>query len=326
MRRGDWAREMAAIREAADDDVIAVLRLEKLGVPQRTSYRRCQEDGPWLPMLPGILKLTTGPPTRRQRQIAALLHAGEGAMITGPGGLRLHGMRRAEETDTVHVLVDWSRQVRSTGFAVIERTSRLPEPQQRDGLAVAPLVRCLTDTVRRIKNENALSALLTEPVQRRLLLVDEIREELDAGCRRGTAAPRAVLGAVARGVRSPAEFDALEFWDSLGLGPAEWNIPLLDPEDLSLIAVPDAVVRKVGFAWEIDSVEEHFATIQQVLATKRRRQRLFDRNVYVVSTRPSERRTDPRGVRREIEKGLEIASRMPDPDVVYGEPPTGRRR
>ncbi|MDL5155681.1 hypothetical protein [Actinomycetospora termitidis] len=326
MRRGDWARDMAAIRDAADDDVIAVRRLETLGVPQRTSYRRCEEDGPWLPLLPGILKLTSGPPTRRQRQIAALLHAGDGAMITGQGGLRLHGMRRAEESDAVHVLVDWSRQVRSSGFAVIERTSRLPPSEQRDGLAVAPLVRCLTDAVRRLRHENAISALMTEPVQRRLLGVEEIREELDTGCRRGTAAPRAVLGAVGRGVRSPAEFDALGFWDSLGLVPAEWNVPLLDPDDLSVIAVPDAVVRDVGFAWEIDSVEEHFATVEQVLATKRRRQRLFDRNLYVVSTRPSERRNDPRGVRREIEKGLEIAARMPEPNVVYGEPRPVRAR
>lgn len=323
MRRGAWAEDMAALRREADDDVIAVRRLEQLGVPQRTSYRRCQQDGPWWWLLPGIVKLTSGPPTWRQMLVAALLHAGDDAVITGLAGLRLHRLRRIEEPPSIHLLVPWTRQVRSHGFALIERTKRMPPRVERDGLPVAHLVRCLTDTVRRMKDHDRISALITDPVQRELLVVEQIHDELEAGCRRGTAAPRAVLGAVRLGVRSPAEFGAFEFWNSHDFPEALWNIPLLAPGDRSLIAIPDALVKDVGFAWEQDSVQEHFATRAQVLATRRRRQRLFDHNVYVLSSRPNDLVDDPKGVRREIEKGLEIAAGMPEPDVLYGEP--GRR-
>jgi hypothetical protein len=284
VRHGGWADDLAKLREASWDGVIRAPHLVRLGVPERTVYRRTQEDGPWTLMLPATIMLSNGTPTRRELEIAALLYAGRDAVLTGLGGARHHGIRRGEDPATVHVLIPNHRQVVSAGHVVIERTRRMPRPLLRDGLPVAPLARCLIDQARRMKDLTAIAALFTEAVQQRRVMPDMLRVELDLASRKGTAAPRRVLPAVEDGVLSPAEFEARELWNSTqGLPPIAWNVAVYD-ERGRFVARVDGLVEEIGFVWEIDSLEHHFATPDQLREMAERQRLLRSVGLHVVST------------------------------------------
>lgn len=318
MRRGMWARDIDALRIASWDDVISARELVELGVPERTVYRRTQQDGPWTLLLPGTIMLTKGTPTPRQWEIAALVYAGDGAMLTGLSGMRHHGLRRGGVPTFDHVLITLDRRVLSSGRATIERTIRLPRPVERDGLPVAPLARCIVDRVRRLKDPEAIAAVVTEPVQRRMVTVEALWRELEIGSRKGTAAPRRVLEAAREGVLSPAEFNARALWESFDdLPPIEWNMDVLD-ENGHFVATVDGLVREHGFVWEIDSVEQHFATPEQVRATVERQRRLRAVGLHVLSTRPTQGRDDPHGVHEDIRANLRVAAALPPARVIYG--------
>lgn len=304
---------------AVDHGVITVRALELLGVPESTTYRRCLPGGPWVRLGPGIVALQSGPPSRQQLEIAALLHAGPGAMLTGMSAGRHHGLRRGPDPVDVHVLVHHSRQVRSHGLFVVERTRRMPTPQWRGGMPVAPIARAVCDEARRWRDPQTIAALFAEPVQQRRVLPSMLRRELDAGSRKGTATPRRVLGGVDAGARSAAEYSGREWWLAQPeLPAARWNVRVLDDQG-RLVAIVDALVEDVGFAWEIDSVEEHFATPEQVADTAARRRALRAVGLFVVSTRPSQWRDDPVGVLRDLRDGLAMAALLPAPNVVYAD-------
>jgi hypothetical protein len=117
-------------------------------------------------------------------------------------------------------------------------------------------------------------------------------------------------------VWSPAEFGARELWEAtVGLPTMRWNVALYD-ESGAFLAIVDGFVEELGFVWEIDSVEEHFATPDQVEATATRRRRLQDAGLHVLSTRPSQQRDDPDGVRRDLKAALDIARLLPTPTVT----------
>jgi len=317
MRRGAWARERERLWAASREGVISIDGLVALGVPERTAYRRTQEDGPWTLLAPATFLLSNGAPTRRQLEIAALTYAGEGAMLTGWGGARHHRLRRGAVPDAVHVLISWDRSVLSTPTITVERTRRLPQALVRDDVAVAPLVRCLTDGARRTKDLGEIAAVFTEAVQRRKVRAEALRAELDRGSRKGTAAPRRVLVAVDDGIWSAAEYEAREFWASCDdLPDIEWNVAI-HGEDGRFLALADGVVRDVGFVWQIDSVEHHFATPDQVRETLAYHRRLRAAGLHVLGSRPAQRRDDPEGLHADILHALEVARLLPPPRVRY---------
>ena len=252
--------------------------------------------------------------------IAGLLHAGDHTMITGRAALRLHGLRSGPAPERVHLLVAHTRQVRSWGPFHVERTSRMPRVVERAGLAVAPLPRALTDEARLMTDPTAIAELFAEPVRRFLVTPQELLEELDAGCRKGSAAPRAVLRALLDGVWSGAEFDARAWWLAQpDLPAARFNVRVRDLSGRS-IGIVDVLVEELGFAWEIDSVEQHFATPEQVEATVRRARALRAVGLHLVSTRPSQRRDDPDGVLQDLRDGLAIAAALPPARALYDVP------
>jgi hypothetical protein len=322
VRRGAWAIDTDALTAASWEGVISARDLVQLGIPERTVYRRTAQDGPWTLLLPATIMLTKGTPTARQHEIAALVRAGESAMLTGLSGARHHGLRRGGEPAADHVLIPLAHRVLSTGRARFERTKRLPRPLLRDGLPVAPLARCIVDHIRRLKDEKEIAALVTEAVQRGMVLLDELWFELEMGSRKGTAAPRRVLDAAISGVRSPVEFTAREFWESFDdFPPMEWNVSVYD-EAGRFVATVDGLVRELGFVWEIDSVDHHFATPDQVRATLARQRRLRAVGLHVHGSRPRQQWEDPRGLREDLLAHLAIAAALPAPRVVYTPAPS----
>ena len=297
--------------------MITAAELVELGVPESTVYRRCRDGGPWQLLAPGIVGLHNGRPSRRQLEVAALRHAGPGAVLTGLSAVRHHGLRRGPEPTQVHVLVRQARQVRSVRHVLVERTTRMPRPVLRGDLPVAPLTRAVLDASRRLKEAVEIAALLAEPVQRRMLLVEHLVEELDAGCRKGSATPRAVLRAVRDGVHSAAEFVARDWWlTRADLPPARFNARVLD-ERGRFVAVVDVLVEELGFVWEIDSVEAHFATPEQVDETARRRRALTGVGLHVLATRPAQLRHDSEGTHRDVLDALAVAALLPPPRALF---------
>ncbi|RSN63644.1 hypothetical protein DMH01_08020 [Amycolatopsis sp. WAC 04182] len=278
--------------------MITVARLGELGVPSMTCYRRCRPGKPWQRLLPGVVLLSSGVPTRRQLIDAALLYAGPDAVVTGAVSCRRQGLRgMPDHPYLLHLLVPLEHKVGSSGHVLIERTTRLPQAIVVDGVPLAPLVRSVLDCCRRLGSRQDVSALLAETVQRGTSL-PELFAELDAGSSRGTAIPREALHRIADGARSAAEVDAMKVWRMSGLPEPLWNHELRD-EDGEYIATADGYFVAAGLAWEIDSYDFHFGK-QQYAATVARNARYAAAGIVVLQTLPSRLRTEPKRVAEEL--------------------------
>ena len=292
------------------------------GVPERTVYRRCLDGGPWQRALPGVIFLFTGRPTRRQYVRAALLLGGDDAVLTGVEACRLHGLRRGparrpddpDEVEPVHILVPHQRQVRSVGFAHVERTSSLPQPLIRDGVRVVPLPRACIDASRRMRSRGDVTELLSDAVQRHLCTIAALVGETDRGSRRGTAIPRQVLREVAEGVRSAAELQAKQLWKKAGLPEARWNV-VIRRADGSLVGRADCWVDEVALVWEIESTEWHLDPAAHEYTVERAACFTAAGAVYL-ATKPRKIMTDPHAVAATLRAAYEQALRRPRPELT----------
>ncbi|HTI27351.1 MAG TPA: hypothetical protein VL652_40585 [Kutzneria sp.] len=287
--------------------------LAKLGVPDYTSYRRCQPDGPWRWLLPGILMLSNGQPTARQRLEAALLHGGPDALVTGTAAARQYGLQQVPPDDVIHMLIPHDQHIHSTGFAVVERTIHMPGAVSRNGLRLAPVDRAVLDAARRWRKIDPVRALLIETVQQNGSAPTDLMVELNFGSRRGTALPRRVLYELEVGLRSVAESHGLEVWRKSGLPPVVWNAPLYDTKG-AFVAMPDAWFDDVALAWEIDSYDWHFDA-KSYARTVARNTRYASAGIAVVQTLPSRLRSEPAAVIAELRAAYEAAQSRPRPPV-----------
>lgn len=186
---------LADLPNTVPDGVIRSDELRAAGVSNYAVSARCRPSGPWRRVLPGVVLMTTGPPSRRQRLRAAVAYAGEGCVLSGADALRANGIR-VPCPDEVLVLLPSERRAVSQSYVTVERTTRLPVPIFRDGLPVAPVVRATIDAARREHDLDRLRALLLAPLRSGACTLTELLAELGAGSQRGSAAPRAVLSAL----------------------------------------------------------------------------------------------------------------------------------
>ena len=117
------------ILAASRGGVITARTLVALGVPESTVYHRCRDGGPWQRLAPGVVLLCTGQPTADQLVIAALLHGGEQAVLTGLEACRRHRIRRGPTAGgSLQLLVPHTRQAccsRETwDFSLMMRSGR----------------------------------------------------------------------------------------------------------------------------------------------------------------------------------------------------------
>lgn len=236
---------------------LSLRQLSDLGVPSSTiAYRTKALDGMWSRPLPGVVLLHTGTPTPDERASAALLYAGEGAVLTGLESLRRHGLRRLPPIELVHVLIPQERRRVGVAFTVCERTERLPAADPVTGLPCAPVARALVDVGRRIDRLDQVRAMTAEAVQRRLCTQQALLAELATAQRRRTARIRLVAAEIVGGIRSAAEADTQRVLQREGFPPALWNHDLYTP-DGQFIGCPDAWFDEEGVALEVDSREWH---------------------------------------------------------------------
>jgi len=299
--------------------VVHVSELERHGIGRRTIAYRCRPGGQWRRLLPGVVLLSNGAPTRNDRRQASLVYAGADAVLTGLDALELHGMRRAPvPSGPVHLLIPADRRRVGAGRVLCERTDRLPvvEPGR---WPLAPLPRAVLDFARRCGDRNEVRAALAETVQRGRCTPAKLAAELAAGSQRGSALPRTVLFEISDGVRSVAEAKARVLVQRSGLPRPIWNPRLVDAVTGRFIAMPDAWFDQVGLAWEIDSYEWHLSP-DDYDATLARRAAMMAAGITVVHHQPSRVTTQSAAVLDELRRTYAQAALRPRPAVRVDTP------
>jgi len=305
--------DLAELANRMPDGVARSTELRAAGVSSSAIEARCRPGGPWQRLLPGVLLLSNGVPTRRQLLLAALAYAGQGAVITGVDAMRAGGVRHLAPPEHVHLLLPAERRVTSHGFVLVERTTRLPSSDAGDELPFAPVPRAALDVARRERDAARLRVLLAEPVRRGVCTVAELRAELDRGSQRGSAAPRAVLRSIPGGVRSLAEGRARRVVRNLPIPEPRWNVPVRGVTGV-LLGVVDAWWEDVALAWEVGARD--FAVPSDGLnAQPARHTALAAKGVVVLRTPPNRLHDDADGVCRELLLAYRQASRRTRPPV-----------
>ncbi len=279
------------------------------GLTAHELAHRIRPDGPWQRVLPAVYLTVTGEPTREQLEVAALLYAGAGSVITGPAALRQY-LTQAPETRLVDVLVPVDRKRSSREFAVLHRTRRMPELALTDGaIAFALPARAVADTVRGLARLGDVRAVVAAAVQERRCTIAELREELTRGPSNGrTPRLRTVLDEVAGGIRSAPEGDFLDLIRRSGL-----PMPMFNPRlylNGKFLAQPDAWWPESGVIAEVDSRQWH-SSPEHWEETMRRHARLGAVGIVVLHFSPRQIRTEPDRVQRVLAGALAVGRPLP---------------
>jgi hypothetical protein len=181
---------IADLRQAVPDGVIRIEELRAAGVSNYAVSTRCRPSGPWRRVLPGVVLMATGPPSRRQQLRAAVAYTA--GVITGVDSLRAQGVDVPCPTDVL-ILLPVERRAVSRSYVTVERTTRLPVPVWCDGLPLTPIPRATIDAARHEHDLPRLHALLLTPLQTGACTLAELLDELTTGNQRGSAAPREIL-------------------------------------------------------------------------------------------------------------------------------------
>ncbi len=255
-------------------------------------------------MLPNVYATFTGSTSLAHRIAAAMLYAGDDAMLTGPLGVALRGLKYGpKHNGIVDLLVSRSAGKRSRDFVRLHRTRHLPtEPLMWERRwRLAPVARCSIDAVGEHANLRDVRALLCESVQRRRTTPEALAEQLAVARRSpGAALAQRALDDVIAGCRSAPECELRDLvLTSRILPEPQWNKPLPDAGGANVY--PDACWAEVRLVIEIDSLEWHgFGDAPE--QTERRRALYARLGWRVIPISPRRLREEPDAVLREIEQ------------------------
>lgn len=299
--------ELSALSATETDGVTTIARLRAQGVTPHAIASRCRAGGPWRRLLPGVVLLDEGEPSRRQQLRAATFYAGADALVSGIDSLRAHGIRVAPRHQ-VHLLVPVHRRIHSQDFVRLERTSRLPEPSVLQGLAFAPPARATLDVARRERDPERLRRLLALPVYYGLCTADELRAELDAGNQRGSASVREMLRNLGSMGETYLQGVARELLEAVPLPPPVWNVTVCDAQGRP-IGVVDAWWDEVALGWQFG------AGFQETGRPKLNHLALTAAGVVLVRTAPDQLRDQVRRIAQELTSAFANAARRRRPKV-----------
>lgn len=299
----------AALKRALASQHGVISRHQALaaGLTPNQLQRRTRGGGPWQRILPGVYLTVTGTPTADQRDMAALLYAGPGSVITAAAALRRHGLR-APGTKAIDVLVPAKRRRGSVGFVRIHRTTRLPAAYASEGVEFSAPARAVADAVCGLTTLSEARAVVASAVQRRRCTVADLVDELAAGPIRGSALFRLVLTEITSGVRSAAEGNFRILLIRAGIPSPMFNARLYRGD--VLIAVPDAWWPDAGLAVEVDSREWHLSPADWE-RTMRRHARMTACGIMVLHFSPDQIMSKSAEVVETIKASLRAARGRP---------------
>jgi len=293
-------------------DVITREQARTAGLTNHALEHRLRPGGPWHRLLPGVYMAHSGTPTYGQEEMAALLYAGPGSVITGSAGLRCHHIRGAP-SNLVDVLVPEIRQQRDASFTRLHRTTRMPERVWPFGpLRYALPARAVADTVRAMTSLRDVRAIVADAVQRGRCGVRQLAEELAAGPRVGSALLREALTDVADGIRSAAEGDLKDLLGRSGLPMPLFNAMVFAGDEF--VAQLDGWWPEFGVGVEVDSREWHMSP-EDHANTLARGRRIGIHQIIVVRVTPKQIRAEPKKVIEDIRRTLEGARGRPLPNL-----------
>ncbi len=276
------------------DGLATSRQLTDLGWSRSTIAHRCGKGGPWQRVLPRVILLQTGAPSPRQRLRAALLYAGEGALLTGAAALTLYGVRGLgppAKAPPVDVLVPAGRNPRSRAYVRIHRTRNEVRRLPVEGLPCAHLARAVIDAIPTLGDGRAVTALLAEVVQRGRCTLDDLMSTLKSVHRGSDPRITPTIEGLTAGIRSVAEADARRVLAAAAIASPVWNHNLY-LRDGTFLARPDAYWPAAGLVLEIDSREWHLSP-DAWEHTMTRRNRMTQHGLTVLSVSPSQLRDNP---------------------------------
>jgi hypothetical protein len=305
--------DRAALARTLDQQLGVMTREQAVavGLTRHALRHRLRLEGPWQGLLPGVYLAATGSPTLIQQQMAAMLYAGPGSVITGLAAVRRHHIR-GPVTEFVDVLIPASRRRRDADFVRLRRTTRLPTQVWRLGpLRYALPARAVADAVRDLTSLRDVRAMVADAVQRGHCMVPDLCTELNAGSSVGSKLFREALTDVADGIRSAAEGDLKDLLKKSGLPMPLFNASIYDDNNGTFIARPDAWWPDKGVAVEVDSHEWHLSPHDHTRTLERQR-RMAKRGILVLPFTPRDIRTQPAKVLAAIREALETGRRPAD--------------
>jgi hypothetical protein len=292
-----------ALRQLLSRQLDVITRRQALAAGVTASSLRHRLGNSWQSLIPGVYLAVTGTPTIIQQQMAAMLHAGRGSVITGPAALQQHRIR-GPAADRIDVLIPASRRRQDAAFVRLHRTTRMPKRIWRFGpLHYALPARAVADAVRDLSSLRDVRAMVADAVQRGACAIPDLSAELDHGPSVGSKLFREALADVADGIRSAAEGDLKDLLAKSRLPAPLFNASIYDGDD-TFIARPDAWWPERGVAVEIDSHEWHLSPHDHTRTLERQR-RMAKRGILVLPFTPREIRTQPADVINTIRHALE---------------------
>ncbi len=166
--------------------VVSRGQLLTLGMTDNAMQYRVRPGGHWQTLLPGVYLAASGAPGSSQKEMAALLYAGPGSLVTGPTALMHYSIRSGAALDVIDVLVPAERQRLSTGFTRLHRTARMPGRTAASGpvrLALVP--RAVADTARHLTDLRDVRAVVADAVQLGRCTVSQLADELSERAHQG---------------------------------------------------------------------------------------------------------------------------------------------
>lgn len=299
---------------SAQYGVISRSQAISCGITKSALRHLLRAGGPWGKIVPGVYTAGTGPVTQEQREMAALLHAGPRAVITGAAAVRRHRLQ-CPGLNEVAVLVPADVRCRSAGFVQLQRTTRVPEePWSTRGIRFAPLPRAVADAARAMSRFEDVQALVCQAVQRRRCTIEELSVELNDGPSTGSHFLRAALGELAVGIRSSAEHDLKQLIGRSSLDKPMYN-PRLYTRRGEFIGMPDAWWQRAGVAAEVDSRQYHMSA-KDYEATTRRHNRMEAAGIHMLHFLPSSVRSEPRQTLAVLREAVTAGCRNPELLIV----------
>ena len=302
---------------AAQHQVITRSQALECDIPQSTVGAWCKPGGKWQKMLPGVYLAVTGTPTPEQRQMAALLYAGPGSVITGAAAVRARRLR-VPATDTVDVLIPASAKRQSIAYVRVHRTRRMPGYQRLGPIRYAQAARAVADASHLSASLSDVRALVAEAVQKQACSIAQLGIELSAGANRDSAHLRKALAAVRSGIRSEAEADFRDRILRSDLLPPQYNV-FLRARDGTDIGEADAWWAEAGVSAEIDSQEYHFYR-EGWLKTDAKHSRMLKYGIRPHHFAPSRVKTDWPAIYDELKASIADGRRRPRLDIVAFDP------
>jgi hypothetical protein len=295
-------------------EVIARHQALACGITRNALRHKLRPGGPWRKVLPGVYVTVTGIVTQEQREMAALLYAGPGAVITGAAAVRRHRLRCAGLNE-IDVLVPVHIRRQSCGFVRIWHTIRMPQNVWSTGsLWFAPPHRAVADAARGMKSFDDVQAVVCEAVQRGRCTLVKLIEELNAGPTAGSRWFREALAEVSAGVRSSAEKDLKQLIDRSDLEKPMYN-PRLYTIDGLFLGSPDAWWQRAGVGAEVDSRQYHLSA-QDYAATVARHNRMEGAGIHLLHFLPKNIRQEQDAILATLRGAIAAGYQSPPLPIV----------